>query len=246
MLGEIEHGEDQMQPEPDLSVIAGLIGDPTRAIILSALLSGQSLPASELAYRAHITPQTASEHLSRLVEGGLLDVSRTGRHRYYRLKNAEVARALEALAAISPAPRVRTQPQSADYHALCFARSCYDHLAGKLGVALTHALLDKGYLVADEQSFTLTEAGSGWLAGWSIDESQLRNGRRLFARACLDWSERENHLAGGLGAAVLSHLLADGWVARVPGGRTLRLTEAGRAGFQREFGIDRKQLKVES
>lgn len=230
-----------MQPEPDLSVIAALIGDQTRAMMLSALLGGQALPASELAYRAHITPQTASDHLTRLVEGGLLDVSRAGRHRYYRLKNAEVARALEALAAISPAPRPRSKPQSEDYYALYFARSCYDHLAGKLGVALTHALLDKGFITEDAQSYQLTEAGSGWLAGWGVDESQLRKGRRLFARACLDWSERENHLAGGLGAAVLKHLLEEGWVARVPGGRTLRLTDAGRVGFQREFGIDARE-----
>src|SRR6476659_3916098 len=115
-----------MQTEPDLSTIAALIGDQARATILSALLSGQSLPASELAQRAHITPQTASMHLAKLVDGSLLEVNQTGRHRYYRLKNAEVARALEALSLISPAPRIKSQHQSAEYEALCLARTCYD------------------------------------------------------------------------------------------------------------------------
>src|SRR5262245_34681146 len=132
-----------MQPEPDLATIATLIGDPTRATILWALLDGQSLPASELSYRAHVTPQTVSAHLAKLVEGGLLDVTRIGRHRYYRIKNAQVADALESLALLSPSPRIRSQHKSAEYQQLCLARTCYDHLAGKLGVAMTQVLCDR-------------------------------------------------------------------------------------------------------
>lgn len=226
-----------MQSQPDLSAIAMLIGDPARAAILSALLGGQALPASELAHRAHVTPQTASAHLAKLVEGGLLELNRSGRHRYYRLKNAEVARALEALAIISPAPRPKSQRDSTEYQALCFARTCYDHLAGKLGVALTQALQDKGLLTLHEQAYALTPQGSRWLEDWHIDEDKLHKGRRMFARTCLDWSERRDHLAGALGAAITTRLLEEGWIVRNAGNRSVRLTETGRSGILREFGI---------
>lgn len=227
-----------MQTEPDLSTVAALIGDPARATILSALLGGVSLPASELAYRAHITAQTTSAHLSKLVEGGLLQMERSGRHRYYRLKNAEVARVLESLATISSPPRIKTSQQSAEYDTLCFARTCYDHLAGKLGVALTQAILARELIQVDQQSYVLTEQGSQWLTNWEIDESQLRKGRRHFARTCLDWSERQNHVAGALGAAITARLFDQGWIARIPGGRAVQLTEDGKRGFKNEFGIE--------
>src|SRR5262249_22581989 len=154
--------------EPDFSAIAALIGDLTRSTILTALLGGQSLPATELAHRAHVTPQTISTHLAKLVEGGLLEVNRMGRHRYYRIKNVEVAHALEALAILSPKPPTRSQPETAEFQALSFARTCYDHLAGKLGVAVTRVLLDTGRLTSQDQSYVLTEEGSRWLAGWKI------------------------------------------------------------------------------
>lgn len=227
-----------MVPEPDLSTIAALIGDPTRATMLSALLSGQSLPASDLAYRAHITPQTASTHLARLVEGGLLDVSRTGRHRYYRLKNAHVAHALEALANLAAPPHLKTPKDSAAYDALCFARTCYDHLAGQMGVALTQALTEKGLIVEEGQIYTLTPAGMQWLAVWNIDERTLRQSRRMFARTCVDWSERRHHLAGALGSALTQALFERGWIVRIAGQRAVRVTDIGRRGFRDEFGID--------
>lgn len=227
-----------MQTEPDLSTVAALIGDPARATILSALLGGVALPASELAYRAHITAQTASAHLGKLVEGGLLGVERSGRHRYYRLKNAEVARVLETLAAISPAPHLKTRVQSEEYDTLCFARTCYDHLAGKLGVALTQALLARDLIREGEQAYALTEAGSNWLAGWEIDEAVLRKGRRLFAPTCLDWSERQHHLAGALGAAIALHLFDRGWITRIPGGRAVQLTDDGKRGLRHEFAVE--------
>jgi len=231
-----------MRSEPDLSTIASLIGDPTRAAILSALLSGQFLPASELAHRAHITPQTTSAHLAKLVDGNLLEVSRMGRHRYYRLKNAEVAHALEALALISPPPRIKSPRQSAEYEALCLARTCYDHLAGKLGVAMTQALVDKGYLTLNGQSYALTQQGHAWLPAWNIDETQLLKGRRMFAPTCVDWSERQNHLAGALGAAMMNWLFENKWATRIPGNRALKLSEAGRLGFKREFAIHVEKL----
>jgi DNA-binding transcriptional ArsR family regulator len=226
-----------MHSEPDLSTIAALIGDPARSTILSALLNGQSLPAGELAHRAHITPQTTSLHLSKLVVGGLLTMERMGRHRYYRLKNADVARALESLATISAPPRPQKQPDSADYQAICFARTCYDHLAGKLGVVMTQALLARGLIRLHDRTYAVTKKGSGWLASWNINEQELHASRRLFARTCLDWSERRYHVAGALGAAIANRLLDEGWVTRIAGNRALRLTEAGRKGLKRELAI---------
>lgn len=227
-----------METQPDLSTIAALIGDQTRAAILSALLGGQALPASELAHRAHITPQTTSAHLTKLMEGGLIEVNQMGRHRYYRLKSAEVARALEALAVISPPPRLKSRHESQEMEALCFARTCYDHLAGKLGVAVTQAMLDQHLLTLNDQTYEVTEKGTKWLDRWNIDQNHLRKGRRAFARTCLDWSERRDHLAGALGAAVASKFFERGWLTRIPGGRSLQLTENGRLGLQQEFMID--------
>jgi DNA-binding transcriptional ArsR family regulator len=242
LINEWMEGNSVMQTEPDLSVVAALIGDPARATMLSALLGGQSLPASELAYRAHITAQTASSHLTKLVDGGLLEVQQRGRHRYYRLRSADVARALEALALISPAPRLRSQQQSAEYQALCFGRTCYDHLAGKLGVAMTNTLLDQGLLTLSDQSYVLTGYGSEWLSTWQIDETQLHKKRRIFACACLDWSERQDHLAGALGGALADWFFENGWIQRVSGSRAVQLTEVGRSGFLREFAINTTEL----
>jgi DNA-binding transcriptional ArsR family regulator len=238
MMDANQDGDTAMHFEPDLAAIAALIGDPARSTILSALLGGQSLPASELAHRAHVTAQTTSTHLAKLVEGGLLEVNRIGRHRYYRLKNAEVAHALEALAIISPAPRIKSQHESAEYHALCFARTCYDHLAGKLGVMMIQVFLDRGLLTLDDQSYALTAQGSKWLNQWNIDENQLRKGRRMFARTCLDWSERRSHLAGALGAAITNRLFENGWITRTSINRAVHLTEEGRLGFLREFELE--------
>ncbi len=226
-----------MNTEPDLSTIAALIGEPTRAIMLSALLGGQSLPASELAYRAHITAQTASSHLSKLVDGGLLTVQRTGRHRYYQLKNADVGHLLEAMAVIAPPTRTKTAHESEAMKALCSARTCYDHLAGKLGVAVTQSLLDQAYIHLDDVNYQITSEGSRWLETWKIDENQLRKGRRRFACTCLDWSERRYHVAGALGAALAAALFENGWIKRVEGTRAIGITDKGRTGLAEQFAI---------
>ena len=226
-----------MRPEPDLSTAAALIGEPARAAILSALLGGQSMPATELAYVAHVTPQTASAHLARLVDGGLLAVTSSGRHRYYRLKNAEVAHALEALARISPPPPLRNRQQSAEFETLRHGRTCYDHLAGRLGVAVTQALTGRELLVQADDGYALTDAGRAWLARLEIDEFALKRGRRRFAGVCIDWSERQPHVAGALGAAIAARFFEKRWLVRVPDSRAVRLTNTGHVALYDLLGL---------
>ncbi len=227
-----------MSSEVDLSVVAGLIGDPSRAAILTALLGGEALPASELAYRAQVSPQTTSSHLARLVEGGLLSVTTTGRHRYYRIRNADVARVLEALAVISAPPKVRNRRESEELEVLRAARTCYDHLAGQLGVAIGQALLNRGLLVPDGEEYRVTDSGLAWLTALGVTEADLHHGRRKMAAPCVDWSERRDHVGGAVGAAIAARLMTLGWVERVPHSRAVRLTAVGREGLRRELGVE--------
>lgn len=227
-----------MSAEPNLAEIAQLIGEPARATMLLALLGGQALPAGELAARARVTRQTASAHLARLVSGGLLPVRTSGRHRYYRLSGPHIGALLEALLRVAPARPVRSLRESEEARALRAARTCYDHLAGALGVALTRRLLDLGLLAQEGERYSVTADGAAWLAGWAIDLEMLRRGRRAVARPCLDWSERHDHLAGALGAAITAKLFERGWILRAPGSRAVRLTNAGQAGLRRELGLN--------
>jgi DNA-binding transcriptional ArsR family regulator len=226
-----------MSQEPDLAAVAALIAQPSRASILAALLGGELLPATELAYRAHITPQTASSHLTKLLEGNLITVTSVGRHRYYSLKSHEVARILETLQMIAP-PTKRYPPQAAKISPeLCQARTCYDHLAGRLGVAFTDALLLKNYLMSVEQGYHLTAEGTEWFAAQQIDVETLKKVRRRLAYPCLDWSERRFHLAGSLGAAVAALFFEQRWIKRLPHTRAIELTPAGEKMLQRQFGL---------
>lgn len=226
-----------MNAEPTIAAVAQLMGEPARATILSALLGGEALPASDLAYRCRLTPQTASAHLAKLQAGGLVAVQRVGRHRYYRLANPHVARAIEALQVIAPQPRVRTLKESEMSRTIRRARTCYDHLAGRLGVALTDHMLAEGWLVAGGHDFQLTDAGAHTLTALGVDLDAARAKRRVFAPQCLDWSERRPHLAGALGASLTSHLFALGWIERVPGGRGVRLTATGAEKLARDVGL---------
>jgi DNA-binding transcriptional ArsR family regulator len=223
--------------EPDIAAVAALISEPTRAMILSALLGGQALPASELAARAHITPQTASSHLSKLLEGNLISVTATGRHRYYALKSEEVAQILEALQVIAIPSKTTPQRKPKIAPDLCHARTCYDHLAGKLGVLLTDALIAKGFICETEQNYDLTKKGYDLVASWGIQVDLLKRKRRKFAYACLDWSERRFHLAGALGASVAETFLDKGWVKRMPVSRALSITHTGTEMLQQQFDI---------
>jgi DNA-binding transcriptional ArsR family regulator len=220
-----------------LAAVGELIGEPGRAAILVALLDGRALTAGELALAAGISPQSASAHLSKLVDGGLLVVRAGGRHRFYRLANAEVAHALEALGAISTVGRPAIGPRMGD-SAIYIARSCYDHLAGRVAVALTAELEDRGVIRSrGERDYELGSEGRGWFAKLGVDIERVRGSRRRFALKCLDWTERKPHIAGALGAALCSRMLALGWIARRPDTRALRVTHRGAQELQSHFGI---------
>lgn len=226
-----------MNAYPNFAPFADLIGEPARAVMLSELLGGGALTATELAARAEVAPSTASEHLSKLVTGGLLSVETQGRHRYYRLASLEIARILEALGAYSRPMDGSDTFEREVLQGLRFARTCYDHLAGHLGVALRSALIERGMLVEDGAEHRVTPEGAVWFAAFGIDLDAVRGARRSFARRCFDWSERRPHLAGALGAALLSHLIEQGWIVREPGERMVVVTEAGQLGFARELDI---------
>ncbi|KZE47105.1 ArsR family transcriptional regulator [Brevibacillus parabrevis] len=227
-----------MNTGPNIAELASLIGEPSRVMMLVSLLGGKALPASELAQSAKVTPQTASTHLGKLVEGGLLTSESHGRHRYYRLASPEVGYALEALLTISAPQPVRSLRESDQMRAIRYARTCYDHLAGEVGVALTQKLISLGMIEASGQDFVLNEAGKSKLRSLGVEVESSPKSRRRFARQCLDWSERRHHLAGSLGASLTNRLFELGWIERIPGGRAVRVTPKGTNGFIEEFGLD--------
>jgi DNA-binding transcriptional ArsR family regulator len=212
-----------MRPEtltdPDIAAAAALIGDRSRAAILAALADGRALPSGELARAAGISPQTASSHLDKLFKAHVLAVQVQGRHHYYRLRDTRIADLLESLAAIArPAPS-RTTVQRDEAERLRFARTCYGHLAGRLGVAVARALAAKALLTIDDVGCRLTRDGEEWFRAIGVDVGSLR---RPLARHCLDWSERRHHIAGPLGVALTARMIDLGWLSKVRGGRALR------------------------
>lgn len=231
-----------MGSRPDFSFVAKLMADSSRAAMLEALLDLDGLPASELAKRANISLQTASGHLTKLVEGNLLHVEKHGRHRYFRIAHADVAQAIEMLTVIAPSPKVNSLKDFSRAEKIQVARTCYDHLAGKLGVLLTETFIEKGYLHEEENNFLVTKDGEQFFHDFNIDLDALRKKRRHFARKCLDWSERRYHLAGSLGNAVLLQLLDLGWIERLPG-RAVSVTEVGSEGLYETLGITTTESK---
>jgi len=224
-------------PGADIAPAAALIGDSARAAMLTALLDDRALAAGELAELAGVSPATGSEHLTRLLGGGLVTVTSQGRHRYYRLAGPEVAAAIEALSHLSPPAPARSLRQSRQAAALAQARTCYDHLAGQAGVALLDALLAGGVLARkDPAVLEVTAAGEATLAAFGVNAASLRHSRRRFAGACLDWTERRPHLNGALGAAITARLLELGWIERGARRRAVRVTPAGQEGLATTFG----------
>jgi DNA-binding transcriptional ArsR family regulator len=227
----------------DVNVVpaASLLAEPTRAAMLTAMLDDRPLAAGELARLSGVSPATASAHLARLLHGGLVTVIKQGRHRYYRLAGPEIAAVMEALAHLSPVTPVRSLRQSQDAAALALARTCYDHLAGRAGVALLDALLARRLLVAPQanglpERFEVTTDGLATLTSFGLDMGALKRTRRRFAGACLDWTERKPHLNGALGAAITARLLGLGWLDRGTRRRAVRITPAGEEGLAATFG----------
>jgi DNA-binding transcriptional ArsR family regulator len=221
----------------NLVEVAALVGDTARATMLAALMDGQSLTATDLAYCANVSRSTASGHLSKLVAARLLTVTRKRRFSYYRIASPLVATMLETIkvvAAIEAPPR--HQPRSAHDDALRFARSCYDHLAGRAGVAITDALMAMGHIVLTDEGGEVTASGARFLSEFGADLTPRP--RRIFCQPCLDWTERRYHLKGLLGAAILHRLLQLGWFKRLPNSRALRLTPPGKAGLSAMFHIE--------
>jgi DNA-binding transcriptional ArsR family regulator len=217
--------------------VAALVGDTARATMLNALMGGQSLTATELAYCANVSRSTASDHLGKLVAARLLTVTRNRRFSYYRIASPLVATMLESIkvvAAIEVPPR--RKPRSAHDDALRFARSCYDHLAGQLGVAVTDALLAMGHIVLTDDGGEVTTSGERFLAAFGVDLRPWT--RRIFCQPCLDWSERRYHLKGLVGARILDRLVELGWLKAVSGSRALQLTPSGKAGLSEIFQIE--------
>lgn len=222
-----------MNAEPDLAAVGAVLGDRSRATMLNALLSGDALALSELARRANVGLPTASSHLNRLVQAKLVTVEIVGRQRTVRLAGRNVARALEALQVIAP---VSERPESA-VAVLRSARTCYDHLAGALGVAVSDALVAKGWLRRWRGGFELTDSTQAGFKTLGVDVAALSRGRRAFLRGCLDWSERRPHVAGTVGAALAERFLDARWVTRVRESRALRVTATGRTALHQRLGI---------
>jgi len=221
---------------PQLAEVAQLIGDPGRANILSTLMSGRALTAGELASVAGVTPQTASSHLARLVKRELLTVEKQGPRRFYRLASPLVAQMLEGIMTVAATGPSRFRPPSKIESEMRRARTCYDHLAGELGVALTDAMIERGHLVLDVDAGELTAEGSDFLAHLGLDITPSVRSRRAFCRPCLDWSERRPHLAGRVGTAIARLGFERDWIRRRPLGRSVEISESGLAAFRTLFG----------
>ncbi|QIB33971.1 ArsR/SmtB family transcription factor [Ancylobacter pratisalsi] len=220
-----------------IAEIAALVGDPARANMLLALMGGRALTAGELARHAGVSASTTSGHLARLAAARLVTPARQGRHRYYRLASPEIADVVHALMVATGGSPARHRPVGPRDAALRLARTCYDHLAGRLALALADALHARAHVVEADGGAVVTEAGRAFLVDFGLDLDAGASSRRPLCRTCLDWSERRPHLAGRLGAGLLGRLRELEWVADMPGTRALRVTRAGEAGFVEYFGL---------
>jgi DNA-binding transcriptional ArsR family regulator len=223
--------------ENQFKQIAGLIGDPTRAAIMWTLLDGKAFTATELAIAAATTPQNISMHLAKLVQADLLCVESQGRHRYYKYARKEVAYAIEAMTSLLPAPSGKSAADNENDSAIKNCRTCYDHLAGKVGVAVTDSLLRQKILIEKNSLFEVSNKGEKWFASFGIDTGELQQQRRSFLRPCLDWSERRHHIAGSLAAALLDKMIAQDWLRKTKNSRALVVTARGQKHLYEYFRL---------
>ncbi|WP_079528010.1 ArsR/SmtB family transcription factor [Halobacillus hunanensis] len=226
-----------MNASPNVAEVASILGEPSRSLILTSLMDGRFHTATELAYMAGIKQQTASFHLSKLMKANLIIMEKHGRHRYYHIIDGEVAQILESFLALSRPPEIRSLNQSIQMKALKSGRTCYDHLAGELGVGLTESMLQEGLIEKAEKEFIVSSKGERFFEEFGLDISKLRQKRRSFSRVCLDWSERQHHLAGALGNAIAAKLFEINWIEKHPSSRAVKVTERGHDGLQKYFNM---------
>ena len=223
--------------EPNIAYVGSLIGDKARSKMLTALMSGKALTATELSLEADITPQTASSHLMKLVEGELLIERKQGRHKYFQLKNLQVAELIEQMLNISATLSKSKTITGPANERLRKSRICYDHLAGELGVRLLDALVDQGLLIEESTELTLTEAGHDFFCKIGVDFNVLSKRRRPLCKACFDWSERRSHLAGSIGKWVLEDAMNRNWASQDLDSRVIQFTPQGLSAFTKRYGI---------
>jgi DNA-binding transcriptional ArsR family regulator len=228
------------EAHPSISEVAALLGNPARANILLALADGRALTATELAYAARVSPQTTSGHLARLRQANLLALTRQGRHSYFRLSSPKIARMIESIMVVAADGPQRYRPRWNGDEQLRTARTCYDHIAGRLGVGLADALTDRKLVVLTDDGGMVTRAGERFLGHLGVSLDAAKDGRRTFCRPCLDWSERRPHLAGALGAALAGVCFDRGWIERIRDSRALKISAKGERGFMDAFGISLK------
>jgi len=226
-----------MTDSPFIAEAASLIGDPARANILVALLDGRAQTATELGLAAGVAPSTTSGHLAKLLDGRLVSVTSSGRHRYFRLASPAVARVLESLAELAIDGPPRHRPKSRCGEAMARARTCYDHLAGKLGVSIADSLSGRKHVLLSEEGGVVTESGASFLGDLGVRLDKGSGSRRALCRSCLDWSERRWHIGGAVGAALANRCFELGWTARQLDSRAVTITPAGEQGFQELFGF---------
>jgi DNA-binding transcriptional ArsR family regulator len=212
-----------------------LISDPSRAAILTVLLDGRFHTASELSLLIGVKPQTTSYHLSKLIEQNIIVVESQGRHRYFGIQNEEIAKTIESLLVLSPPAKIKSLKQSREDAAIRYARTCYDHIAGYLGVQIADAFIRKGYL---DSEFSLTPEGQRFFEEMQVDVKEIKRKRRSFCHKCLDWSERRHHIAGAVGLALLEKFIELEWVVRLPKTRAISVTKKGRDGMRNLLGIE--------
>jgi|SRR5579884_1609545 len=227
-----------MVVESDIAPVAALLADPSRAAMVTALLDGRAMPAGELARVAGVSAQTASAHLGKLLDAGLLKLTLQGRHRYYAVASGEIAHAIETLSTIAPPPDIRSLRQSLLMQRLTVARTCYDHLAGELAVGIADVLVERGDCERLESALAVTPSGIAFFESLAIDAPTLCKTRPPYSRTCIDWTQRRQHLAGPLGKALLHHMFAQKWIERGEQPRVVRVTPYGRDSFHAHFGID--------
>jgi DNA-binding transcriptional ArsR family regulator len=227
-----------MSVAPQIAEVAALVGDPARANMLCALLGGRAITAAELAHAANVSPPTASEHLAKLTAARLLVVTKQGRHRYYRLAGPHVGQMLESIMNVAVTGPPRFQPRSKADDVMRRARTCYDHIAGALGVAIADRLIERAFIILGDEAGEVTPEGTAFLAELGVDLAAMRTKRRIFCRPCLDWTERRPHIGGAVGAAIACRCFELKWIERVNGSRALTITPAGRRGLVSTFGLE--------